>query len=379
MYKRCIVVKAAGRQIGREQSVDWYDVPFRRLIDEYFNTGDSAVFDSTLRLVKFDRYDDLNIDEPVDWNRVPALKQADCIVLRASNYIHEHMDWTNFLPWLEALEVPVICCGIGAQSAVRVKMNLPPEHVRIWKMISERTKSIGVRGVYTAEILNDLGIHNVEVVGCPTLFRSRDPNHHLKNTTLEPGQKVSFSMRRETGAGYTVDSAGFLELQKRLIAKFAEVFDLFLTAHGEVEEKAIYYHDPVRMDEAIKKLRDSRWFEGENSKLEQLYRSRLFFTTAVATMDDFNRAMTGTIGYRVHGVLPALSVGTPSILLKYDARSEELAQTLDVPLLDPREAMATPIDELFNADRFANFQAKFGGHYQDMKRFIESNNVESRM
>lgn len=378
MYKRCVIVKAAGRQIATDQSVDWYDLPFRRLIDDYFNTGDLAVFDSTLRLVKFDRCDDLNIDEPVDQARAERLRQADCIMLRASNYIHADMDWTNFLPWLEALDLPVLCCGVGAQSAKRQKMTLPDEHVRIWRTIAERTRSIGVRGTYTAEILNDIGIRNIEVVGCPTLFRGRNPGHRLKATDAPPGARVSFSIRRETGDGYTENVGEFLRLQKTIVERLAGLYDLFLTAHGEVDEKILYYRDPLRLDEAIARLRQQGWL-GEGSVLEDLYNRRLFFTTAVRFIDDFNHAMDATIGYRVHGVLPALAVGTPGILLRYDARSAELAEALDVPIIDPLEALHAPPDELFNPERFAPFQRNFASHYHRMKSFIEANGVETCM
>lgn len=378
MLKKCVIVKAAGRQILPERSVDWYDVPFRRLIDDYFNTGDTAVFDSTLRLVKFDHYDDLNIDAPVDPAGVERLRQADCILLRASNYLHPYMDWGHFLPWLEELQLPVICCGIGAQAATRQKMELGAEQVRLWKMIAERTHSIGVRGAFTAELLADHGIRNVEVVGCPTLFRARTPAHCLKGTGAYPGSRVAFSIRRETGAGYTQDPAEFLRLQKAIIERLAGIYELFLTAHGEVEEKILYYRDPLRMEEAVATLRAAGWL-GEGSVLEDLYNRRLFFTTAARFMDDFNHAMDATIGYRVHGVLPALAVGTPGILLRYDARSAELAEALDVPIVDPEEALHTPIGELFSRERFAAFERNFAGHYQRMKGFIEANGVETQM
>lgn len=378
MYRNCVVVKAAGRQILPERTVDWYDLPFRRIIDDYFNTGDSAVFDSTLRLVRFNRYDDLNIDDPVDPAGVERLQTADCILLRASNYLHPYMDWGHFLPWLEQLQLPVICCGVGAQAATRQKMDLGPEQVRLWKLISERTHSIGVRGSFTAELLADHGIHNVEVVGCPTLFRACTPAHGLKGTGAHAGSRVSFSIRRETGAGYTQDPGEFLRVQKAIVERFAGIYDLFLTAHGEVEEKIFYYRDPLRLDEALATLREAGWL-GEGTVMEDLYNRRLFFTTAVRFMDDFNHTMDATIGYRVHGVLPALAVGTPGILLRYDARSAELAEALDVPIIDPQEALHAPIEELFSRERFAAFERNFAGHYRRMKDFIEKNGVETAM
>ena len=39
--------------------------------------------------------------------------------------------------------------------------------------MAERTRVIGVRGAYTAFVLDDLGVTNVEVTGCPSFYATR--------------------------------------------------------------------------------------------------------------------------------------------------------------------------------------------------------------
>lgn len=36
--------------------------------------------------------------------------------------------------------------------------------------MSERTNTIGVRGAFTAECLDLMGIHNYRIIGCPSMF-----------------------------------------------------------------------------------------------------------------------------------------------------------------------------------------------------------------
>ena len=60
------------------------------------------VYDSTLQIVDMKEYEIVNIDDPVDESRLDYLRGFDCILLRASNYIHPAMDWTNFAAWLDA-------------------------------------------------------------------------------------------------------------------------------------------------------------------------------------------------------------------------------------------------------------------------------------
>lgn len=380
MKSRPIFVKPAGRCLDRE-TVAWYDVSYREMIDQYYNTGDIAVYESTLRLLNFDlaRARWLNIDRADDETLSTTSGSQDYICLRGSNYIHEAMEWGHFGSWLDKLDLPVLCLGVGAQSATRRQITLPPESLRIWSMIADRCASIGVRGSFTAQVLNDNGIKNVEIVGCPTLFRSRNPHLRLRNTPYSEISTVSFSIRRETDPAYTSDIPAFLARQKGIIERLAHSFDLFLTAHGEIEEKIIFYKDPVRLAEAHALLRQQNWFGGEDCVMRRLYETRLFFTGIVGHLDQFMSTMDATIGYRVHGVLPALAQGIPGILLDYDARSAELAETLDIPLLSPQQALELPLPEILAPSRFVLFEQKYPSHYNRMKQFLERNGISHRM
>ena len=378
MLKKCLIFKPAGT-FDRRGNVQWYNVPFQEMVSGYFNIGDLFVFDSTLKLLDFEEYEVVNVDEPVDEARLDYLKTFDCILLRASNYIHPHMEWTNLPDWLDALPLPIICCGVGAQSARRQHIELPPAHRRLWRRIGERAKTIGVRGVFTAEVLGGLGVDNVEVVGCPTLFRGLDPTMSgPRRPTPTGGSRIAFSVRREIGAGYTEDEADFLAAQKNIIRKLAQIFDVTLSIHGEIEEKKIFFGTPDAA-EARAFLRTIGWLDGPHTALEALYDDHLFFSQRISDFDAFNRSVDAAIGYRVHGVLPALAVGTPGVLVNYDMRSEELAEALDIPLMAPQEVLDTPTLELVAAERFNGFYRAFPQHYGRMKAFLERNDLKTMM
>jgi hypothetical protein len=374
--KNCVFVKAAGRLVTK-QSAAWYDKPFRVLIDEYFNTGDIAVYDSTLKLLDYDNLRHLDIDHPVDHTVAAAINEKyDYVCLRASNYIHEEMQWGNLRDWLEAVRLPVLCLGVGAQAAQPRKINLPAESRRIWHMIAERSPSIGVRGEFTASVLAETGVKNVEIVGCPTMFRSLSPTIELRHRAIDEIKRVGFSLRRETGENYTCNVAEFLDTQKRLILRLNEQFSLVVTAHGEVEEKIYYYNDVTHLEKARKQLIESNWFDPLfGQKLEQIYAFQLFFTPVVSHYDELVSSLHFTIGYRVHGVLPAIAMGTPSILLRYDARSAELAETFRVPILDPTEALKAPFESLFDRGRFLALERHYPTAYETMRAFLDKHQV----
>ncbi|WAJ27465.1 polysaccharide pyruvyl transferase family protein [Antarcticirhabdus aurantiaca] len=376
---RAALVKYSGRRLNNHEAV-WYDMPFRSTLEDYYNTGDICVYDSTLRLVKYSAGVALNIDEPVTDGVLERIRAScDFILLRGSNYIHEQMDWGHFLSWIEALDLPVLVIGVGAQAERERAIVLPTENRRVWQAIADRAPSIGVRGAFSAETLHRNGIHNIEIVGCPSLFRGLDRSLKLRHAPDGP-RRVTFSLRREVGSTYALDPAAFQATQKRIIAKLALVSDLYLSCHGEPEEKAFFFRAPRHMDKARAELVAQGWFDEVTGRvLQDLYERRLFYVGAPGDYDVYAAQFDAALGYRVHAVLPAVAVGVPGVLFSYDTRSRELAETFDLPIYSPEEFERQTLGEALAPQRFDRFQALFPERYDRMKAFIEKNGVPTRM
>lgn len=376
---RAALVKYSGRRLGNHEAV-WFDMPFRSTLETYYNTGDICVYDSTLRLVNYSEGTALNIDEPVTDAAAGRIRAScDFILLRGSNYIHEQMDWGHFLEWIEALDMPVLCIGVGAQAETERPIVLPPEGRRLWQAIADRTPSIGVRGAFTAETMHRNGIHNVEIVGCPSMFRGLDREMKLSHAPGGP-KRLTFSLRREVSSTYAVDPAAFAATQKRIIAKLALVSDLYLSCHGEPEEKAFFFKAPRHMEAAAAKLVAEGWFdEATGRTMRDLYESRLYYVGAPGDYDTYAPQFDAALGYRVHAVLPAVAVGVPGVLFAYDSRSRELAESFDLPIYSPEAFERQTLAEAFAPSRFDRFQTLFPERYDRMKAFIEKNGVPTRM
>jgi hypothetical protein len=376
---RPVIVKHSGRRLNKH-SVAWYDEPLSTIIDGYFNTGDICVYDSTLRLIDYENGATLNIENPLNQEELARLKEScDFVILRGSNYIHEQMDWGHFGDWIEALNMPVLCIGVGAQAESDRKIQLPVPNRRIWKAIAERTAEIGVRGAFSAETLHYNGIHNVKIVGCPSVFRGLDREMKLRHPAEGP-KRVTFSVRREVDSMYSADPAEFVATQKRIIAKLALVSDIYLSCHGEPEEKAFFYKAPKHLELAAAKLSAAGWFdEITGAMLKRLYESRLYYVASPGDYDFYVKEFDAAIGYRVHAVLPAVAQGVPGALFAYDSRSRELAETFDLPIFSPNEFEKLTLADALAPSRFDRFQNLFTERYDRMKAFIEGNGVSTRM
>ena len=117
--------------------------------------------------------------------------EYDYVFLRGSNYVHKDMRWSQTAEVLKRLKIPVIAWGIGAQAPVKGKIELSEETKTVLRMMADSTTSIGVRGAYSAQVLWDIGIKNVRIVGCPTAFRRNNPDLNIQLPSLDKIQTAA--------------------------------------------------------------------------------------------------------------------------------------------------------------------------------------------
>ena len=66
-----------------------------------------------------------------------------------------------------------------------------------------------------------------------------------------------------------------------------------------------------------------KWFLDE--EMEELYKTRLWYSDVVSDYEDLVRSKDLVLGYRLHGNLMALANRVPSIYFSYDSRTVEFA------------------------------------------------------
>lgn len=89
-----ILVMIPAGEVYNHDCVRWYNHrDVQRSIDHYHNIGDAFVYDSSLKLLNFDRLEVLPISRcvPEEIDRLRA--EFDYVILRGSNYIHADFDW----------------------------------------------------------------------------------------------------------------------------------------------------------------------------------------------------------------------------------------------------------------------------------------------
>jgi hypothetical protein len=377
-----ILVMSPSGEVYDHDNVRWYEhADLASHIDHYHNIGDAFVFDSSLKLLNFEKLDVLPIDNP-DMAQIDRMNaEYDYVFLRGSNYVHAEMQWSQAADVLRRLKIPVIGFGIGAQAPVSGKLELSEDTKTVLRLMAGSTSSIGVRGTYSAEVLNGIGIKNVRIIGCPTAFRANKPNLAIKLPALDSVKKVGITLRREVSPTYARDIKRYLTFHRDLVKMLAGRFEATLMAQGEIEEKKLALGTPEQKEEAIAALRRNGWANEWylDAEMERLYRGKLFYSDVVAEYEQLVRRLDLVLGYRLHGNLMALANGTPSIYFTYDSRTVEFADTFKIPSFDVFSGKDFKLEEHWNQSLFDRFNAAYAQVYAAMRDFLVENRVDTKM
>jgi polysaccharide pyruvyl transferase WcaK-like protein len=379
--KRILVISPSG-EVYDHDNVRWYrHKDIQRSINHYHNIGDAFVFDSSLKLLNYDQLDALEIAKPrlEDMDRINA--EYDYVFLRGSNYVHKDMIWEQTIEVLKKLRIPVIAWGIGAQAPVKGKIELSEETKTVLRMMADSTTSIGVRGAYSAQVLWDIGIRNVRIVGCPTAFRRNNPDLNIKLPSLDKIRTAGITVRREVSSTYARDIQQYLTFHRDLVKNLAQRFDVVLMAQGEIEEKKIVFGTPEQKEEAIAALCSDQqindWYFDD--AMEKLHRERLFYSDVVADYEDLVQQKDLVLGYRLHGNLMALANGIPSIYFTYDSRTVEFAETYQIPSFDVFSGKDFKLEEYWDQSLFDRFNRAYHHTYREMRQFLIENGADTKM
>ena len=378
-----VLVMIPSGEVYDHDCVRWYNYQdIQRSIDHYHNIGDAFVYDSSLKLMNYDKLGVLPIAEPKMEDIDRLREEYDYVFLRGSNYIHSDMDWRNTIEVLERLRLPVLGFGIGAQAPVKGKLELSDQTKRVLRMMADSTTSIGVRGAYTAQVLWDLGITNVRIVGCPTAFRSNNPDMRIKLPSLDAVRNVGITLWREVSPAYAQNIERYLTFHRDLVKELAHRFDdITLMAQGEPEEKKLVFGTNAQKEEAMQALKNNDWVKNWylDPTMEKLYREKLFYSDVVADYEHLVRTKDCVLGYRLHGNLMALSNGVPSIYFTYDSRTVEFAETYQIPSYDVFSKKEFVLEDYWNQDLFDKFNRAWFQTYREMATFLTENNIDHKM
>lgn len=238
---------------------------------------------------------------------------------------------------------------------------------RFLKMLAERCE-LGVRTVYDAECLNGIGIKNVRVIGCPSLFYHLDRDFKVDDSGKEL-KNINFN--------FTTDFANLGISQ----GKAVEVHWPFLMYFMQLYETAKYNIDYTMQKPPFAEINDIHAILLSYAEVHEFYSAcgRYYYG-----VEDWINGITGrddfSIGTRFHGNVAAILARVPALPVNVDKRMKGMNDFFKIPSIDIEEFdPGRPLQYYRNLADYTEFNKNYPIAYDNFIDYCEQNGVRLKM
>lgn len=341
------------------------------------NTGDLLVYDATLRHLHATKVTSLGFEAAADPARWPET-QPDATIIRGSNYIMEGLEFGHMVPLLRHLTGPVVALGVGAQAAAYRRLSLSEGSIAFWRLVAEKSASLGVRGAYSAEVLESIGIRNLRIIGCPSFYHSRRGRRPIRRV-LPLSARVGVTLNRMLAGNYTPDAAATRMAQTRLLAAVARRPGSRLYAQGEREEMLFALGRPDQRAARLEQVLGA-YALADDPYVRELLGARLAAHVGIeAWAADMAAHVEVVVGLRLHGNVMALQQGMPAIPFVYDTRTREMADLFRLPCVEMQLSRPMDLDALIGEADFQPFEHAYAENFATYRSFLDENGLPHKL
>ena len=269
---------------------------------------------------------------------------------------------------IEQLTIPVVVVGVGAQVGAdydtQVLAPMAESVKRFARTVLDHSATIGVRGELTADYLADLGFHDTEVIGCPSMFRYGGTLPSMRKPEgLDATSRIALNLSPDA-----VDVGDVPGLVDRVSSHFPE---LTYFAQDTTDAELLFWGD-------------TSVESGRQDAFPRLLSHPLFQKGKVVVPLD-TQTWIGELashdfafGTRIHGNIAALLAGTPAVVLAHDSRTLELARYFDIPhrLLADLPNDTGPAELLAEAD-YSRLVSGHPARFTRVADFLARNDLEN--
>lgn len=336
------------------------------------NTGNLIIGHSLMRQLKIDA-----LGEGVAADAGFVEQNFDYVVIGASNFLYEKFDFPRTTAFLEKVRLPCVIIGLGAQAPdYGHRIRLPDRTIRMMKVISERSTSLGVRGHFTASVLERLGIRNIRVIGCPSIYWRCRPAMFISRRPFEQCSRIAVNGHSNI-IDFTNDISSARRVQRLLaVLAFENRYPYIL--QSEMPELSIACGEEPQLDDST-----ISWMKS-NQGLSDIPDEEFFqyVKTNMVTFFDveewmaYMRSFDFVIGSRFHGCLAAILNGIPATMFLHDARTRELGELLRMPQVDIRKVKRIDLRALYESMDLDTLEATYSSLYDSYIDFLEENKIE---
>lgn len=303
-----------------------------------------------------------------------AKEKFDHIVMSASNMMNPGIDFGFVAKFLEEASLPLAIFGLGAQAEHDTdRFEVTKGSKRFLDYAAANSAGIGVRGSYTASILEHNGVTNFKMMGCPTGYINAGQGFQVEvPTSTDDIKRAAVSYKRDRNK-YQTDEM-LKDIQIKMLALSRERgYDLI--AQADFAETWMGYHKEIDP----KKLQNmGKYFQiaaEEMPALEAYVNDHVHSYFTWGEWRSLMEQMDFAFGCRFHGNMMAMNAGVPAVFFLHDTRTAELCETLRLPGLtihEIEESGGFDFERVLEAADYDAFNANYEAACADFDAFFLS-------
>ena len=316
--------------------------------------------------------------EAVSPEHLPRHCNYDFVTIAAANFLFSGFDLGPYADIIEKVNLPCLMVGLGAQAPKAGGIpEITPGTKRFVRAVAARAYKIGVRGAFTADVLGQLGVKNVEVTGCPSFYLS-SPSQIRSAFDARPEVRTRVSLNGSRNVIAHSSQPKKMKAIERQMLRHCISSGCQFVLQSEVEEMNLLSNadDPeaVQLAERIITSLDAQDIKPEELRKAIQAQFKIFF--------DFDqwveniRTCAFSTGTRFHGNLIALLCGVPAHVICHDSRTQELCEFADIPHTALEHLPETfHINDLQRDTNVEKFIRRHALNYSAYRTFLERHQV----
>jgi len=267
---------------------------------------------------------------------------------------------------IERAGLPVVVFGLGSQAPLNGphEFSVAPETVRLLKVLSDHSRKIAVRGAFTADACSRLGVYNVEVIGCQSIFWHLSPQFtwKLSEPVRDRADKIACNF---------TDARSEANLIRQAMVCGYDVIGQGNGGEEELKQKAgasasmrIRFGWDVEL--AIEKGLIDR------GQYELWIRDHFYQFRRPETWLDHMRRYSFSYGTRLHGNMAAMLAGTRAVWIVHDMRTKELCDHFCLPWVELKEVEGgVDLEALFDRADYSRCFQIYPDRYRVLFEYVD--------
>lgn len=313
------------------------------------NTGTYMMTDSLRDIIDADKL----IPRFYDFNENVDIVVTNILHRIGSNLKIDFNYWDKILKHTEK----VIPLSIGFSQDMN-KYNVNDDLKKFLEILAERAE-LGTRTEYDAEILNSIGIKNVRVIGCPSMFCNLDRNFCVDDSNIKL-DRVNFNFTTDF-SNLGISQREAVEVHWPLLLYFINLFE-----NGR-------QIDFTMQKPPFTEISDIHGILLSYGEVHEFYKNcGRYFYSAKDWVQGIKNTDTFSMGTRFHGNVAAIMAGVPTLMVNVDNRMVGMNKFYKIPYIDIKDFDAQkPLEFYREIADYSEFNKNYSRVYDNFIDYCE--------